>query len=92
MRVRTALFEMYEELQHHIHRAETLQEEVVPRLAGAMAEVRRGYERGRYSYLEWRLVQAELLEARSELIEASAGAHRLVVALERLTGEQVAMP
>jgi len=92
VRVRTALFELYEELQHHIHGAETLRGEVVPGLAGAMEEVRRGYERGRYSYLEWRLVQAELLEARSELIEASAGAHRLVVELERLTGEQVAVP
>jgi cobalt-zinc-cadmium efflux system outer membrane protein len=90
VRVHTALFEVYEELQHHIHRAEMLRDEVIPRLSKALNETRRGYEKGRYSYFEWRSVQADLLEAKSELIEASTGAHRLVIALERLTGERVA--
>ena len=90
VRVQTALFEVYEEMQHHLHRASTLRDEVIPRLAKALEETRRGYERGRYSYLEWHSVQADLLEARSELVEASTGVHRLVIALERLTGERVA--
>lgn len=90
VRVHTALFEVYEELQHHLHRASTLREDVIPRLAMALDETRRGYENGRYSYFEWRSVQADLLEARNELVEASTGAHRLVIALERLTGERVA--
>lgn len=92
VRVRTALFEMYEELQHFFHRADTLRDEVLPRLANAMQQMRRGYERGRYGYFELHQLQAELLEARSELIESSAGAHRLVIALERLTGERVVRP
>ena len=92
VRVHTALFEVYEELQHHFHRAETLGDEVIPRLAKALEETRRGYEQGRYSYFEWRSVQADLIEARGELIEASTGAHRLVIALERLTGESVVRP
>lgn len=90
VRVHTALFEVYEELQHHIHRANTLHDEVIPRLSKALDETRRGYEKGRYSYFEWRSVQVDLLEAKNELIEASTGAHRLVIALERLTGERVA--
>jgi cobalt-zinc-cadmium efflux system outer membrane protein len=89
VRVHTALFEVYEELQHHLHRASTLRDDVIPRLAKALDETRRGYEKGRYSYFEWRSVQADLLEARNELVEASTGAHRLVIALERLTGERV---
>lgn len=92
VRVRTTLFEMYEELEHHRHRAEALRDVVVPRLTSAMEEVRRGYERGRYGYLEWRLVRAELIEAKISLIDASAGAHRLVISLERLTGERVVRP
>jgi cobalt-zinc-cadmium efflux system outer membrane protein len=90
VRVHTSLFEVYQEFQHHIHRADTLREEVIPRLSKALDETRRGYEKGRYSYFEWRSVQADLLEARNELVEASTGAHRLVIALERLTGERVA--
>lgn len=89
VRVHTALFEVYEEMQHHLHRVSTLRDEVIPRLAKALEETRRGYEQGRYSYFEWRSVQADLLEARSKLVEASTGAHRLVIALERLTGERV---
>jgi cobalt-zinc-cadmium efflux system outer membrane protein len=90
VRVHTALFEVYEELQHHLHRVSALRDQVIPRLVTALDETRRGYEKGRYSYFEWSSVQADLLEARSQLVEASTGAHRLVIALERLTGERVA--
>jgi len=87
--VRAALFEAHEELKHYLHRAETLREEVIPRLETALREMQQGFERGRYGYVEWRSLQLELLEARSELVEASVSAHRLVVALERLTGGEV---
>jgi cobalt-zinc-cadmium efflux system outer membrane protein len=90
VRVSATLFQAYEELEHHVHRAETLREEVIPRLARALDETRRGYEKGRYSYFEWRSVQVDLLEAETKLIKASAAAHRLVIGLERLTGQQVA--
>lgn len=92
VRVHASLFELYEELQHHFHRAHTLRDEIIPRLTKALEGTRRGYEQGRYSYFEWRSVQADLLETRNELVEASTGAHRLVIALERLTGERVARP
>lgn len=87
--VRAALFEAHEELKHYLHRAETLREEVIPRLEAALVDTRRGFERGRYGYVEWRSLQLELLNARSELVEASVSGHRLVVALERLTGGEV---
>lgn len=89
VRLETLLFELYEELQHHFHRAETLRTEVIPRLSEALEGTRRAYERGRYGYLELRSAQRDLLRARNDLIEASTGAHRLVIALERLTGEPV---
>ena len=89
VRLQTTLFELYEELQHHFHRAETLRAEVIPRLTEASDATRRAYERGRYGYLELRSVQTDLLRAQGELVEASAGAHRLMIALERLTGQRV---
>ena len=90
VRVHTALFEVYEEMQHHLHRASTLRDEIIPRLTEALEETRQGYEQGRYSYFEWRSVQADLLVARSALVEDSAGVHRRVISLERLTGVGVA--
>ncbi len=89
VRLQTTLFELYEELQHFGHRAETLRAEVIPRLMEASDGTRRAYEQGRYGYFELRSVQTDLLRAQSELVEASAGAHRLVIALERLLGDRV---
>jgi len=89
VRMQATLFALYEELEHFGHRAEMLRVEIIPRLAEASEETRRAYERGRYGYLELRSVQTDLLRAQSELLESSAGAHRLVIAIERLIGEQV---
>ena len=90
VRIETTLLVLYEALQHSIHRASTLQNEVIPRLESALIETRVAYQRGRYSYLEWRTVQAELIDAQREHIEASINAHRNVIEIERLTGVRVA--
>jgi len=90
VRVHATMFELYEEMQHAMHRAEVLRDEVIPRFEEALGESRRGYEKGRYPYTELRLVQHDLLAARLSLLEASTAAHRFVVSLERLTGERVA--
>jgi cobalt-zinc-cadmium efflux system outer membrane protein len=84
---RAFLYEIHQELQHSLHRAEVLRDEVLPPLEGSMDEIRRGYERGRYAYFELRTVQADLLAARRSLVVASTAAHRLRITLERLTGE-----
>ncbi len=90
VRVRTTLYEIYQEAQHSLHRAEVLRDEVIPRLEETMDEIRRGYEQGRYRYHELRTVEVDLLAARRSLVGAGAAAHRLVITLERLTGERVA--
>lgn len=90
VRVHTTLFGVYQEMQHHIHRANSLRDEIVPRLAQVLEQTRRGYEQGRYSYFEWHSVQADLLAAQNALLEDSVSSHRLVISLERLTGIGVA--
>lgn len=90
VRVRTTLYEIYQETQHSLHRAEVLRDEVIPRLEETMDEIRRGYEQGRYRYHELRTIEVDLLAARRSLVEAGTAAHRLVITLERLTGERVA--
>ena len=92
IRIETSLFVIYQELQHSLHRAKTFRDEVIPRIEQAMSDTRSAYERGRYSYLEWRSVQEDLLTARSALVAASVDAHLNVIEIERITGVRIAQP
>ena len=92
VRIETALFVLYEKLKHSLHVINTVRNEIIPPLEQALTETRRAYNFGRYSYLEWRSVQAELLDAHDTLIEASIDAHRNIIEIERLTGVRIAQP
>ncbi len=92
IRIETSLFVIYQELEHSLHRAKTFRDDVIPRIKQALKETRSAYERGRYSYLEWRIVQEDLLAARSALVEASVDAHLKAIEIERLTGVRIAQP
>ena len=92
VRVKTSLYVLYQEFLHSLHLAERLSNDVVPRLERALTDTQRAYELGRYSYLEWSVVQAELLEANNDLLEASVDAHQIIIEIERLTGERFTLP
>lgn len=89
VQIETQLFALYQELQHSLHRATALREEILPRIEMALADTERAYAGGRYSYFELKVVQAELLDARAALVESSIDAHRRVIDIERLTGTSV---
>lgn len=90
IRIQTALLVLYLEMEHSIHRVETLRQQVIPRVEQALEETRRAYDLGSYSYLEWLQMQKELLSARSELVEASIEAHQRMIEIERVTGMRIA--
>ena len=90
--IETALFVFYQELRHNVQVATALRDRLIPLLERALADTRRTYELGRGTFVELTQVQAELLGANSEYLEASIGAHELVVEIERLTGETVLQP
>ena len=92
VRMETALFVLHEELQHSLHVIGIVRNDIIPPLEKALIETRRAYTLGRYSYLEWRSVQAELLDAHDALIEASFAAYSNIIEIERLTGVQIALP
>ena len=92
VRIATALYVLYEKLQHNLHVIDTVRDDIIPPLEKALTETRRAYNLGRYSYLEWRSVQAELLDAHNALIEASIDAHRNIIEIERLTGVRLTQP
>jgi len=92
VRIETTLFVLFQQFLHSLHRIETYREEIIPRLETALKQTRRAYDLGRYSYLEWRSVQADLLNARTSLIEDSIAAHLKVIEIERLTGVSMIQP
>ena len=66
-----------------------MREEVIPNINQAVDDSKRAYERGIYSFLEWQIVQKELLAANAELVDAMTSAHLHVIEIERLTGEKI---
>ena len=89
VKIKTQLFILYEELKHSFHRATALREEVIPNINQAVDDSKRAYERGIYSFLDWQIVQKELLAANAELVDAMTSAHLHVIEIERLTGEKI---
>jgi len=89
VQIETQLFALYQELQHSLHRVVTLRDEILPRIEEALEDTERAYAAGRYGYFELRVVQAELLDTRTALVESSIDAHRYVIEIERLTGTAV---
>ncbi len=92
VRIETTLFVLSQEFQHSLHRVDAYRSQIIPRLETALKQTRRAYDLGRYSYFEWHSVQAELLNARTSLIEDSIGAHLKMIEIERLTGVSMMQP
>jgi cobalt-zinc-cadmium efflux system outer membrane protein len=90
--IETQLFALYQELQHSLHRAAMLRDEILPRVEKALDETERAYEMGRYSYFELRVAQADALRARTALVVAFIDAHRNTIEIERLTGATLSSP
>jgi len=90
VRFEAMLFVLSQELEHSLHRLNAYRNNIIPQLEKALKETRRAYRLGRYSYLEWSSVQAELLDARSALVEAGVDVHLKTIEIERLTGVQLA--
>ncbi len=90
--IETELFVLYQRLNHDIQLPTRLIADVIPRIEAVLADTQRAYELGLSSYLELRDVQNELLSVNNELLEAYIDAHRLVIEIERLTGEELVSP
>jgi cobalt-zinc-cadmium efflux system outer membrane protein len=90
IRMKLSLFLFYQELEHSLHIVESLRSDVIPEYELALSEVRRAYELGSSSYMEWLQVQNDLLTAREQLLEASVLAHQNMIEIERLTGVRIA--
>lgn len=79
------LFAFYQQLQFAHDTVTTLRTQLIPQADIALQQTRDGYERGRFSYLEFTEAQRELLALQREAISAAATYHRVLAEIERLT-------
>lgn len=89
--VRNRLFDLYQQLQLARTEATALQAQLVPQAREALEQTREGFNRGRFSYLEVAEAQRELLDLELSRIEAAASFHLLLLEIERLTNQPLAL-
>ena len=89
LQTETRLFAMYQNLQHSLHQADALENDILPKVEIALEETERAFAAGRYSFFELSLARAELLAARESAVEAAIDALRNIIEIERLTGVSV---
>ncbi len=86
LNVYSSLFEIYQELLHNYEATNVLQNRIIPEAKKALREYERGYNAGRFSFLELRDAQNALLSAKLDAVTAAANYHRFRIEIDRLTG------
>lgn len=90
--IHASLFEIHQDLQQARAEAAALQEAALPEAQQALERIESGYEAGRFSYLDLIEARRQRLGIERAAIEAASSFHRLLLELERLTGEPVVAP
>lgn len=82
---RQALFGTYQELMRARHEAEMLRTRMLPMAEDALANTRRGFEAGRFSFISLAQAQRTLFDLNQRTVEAAARYHLLLVDVQRRT-------
>lgn len=75
-----------EKVEETRHEVEAIRDQVVPGAVRTLAEVRAGYNRGGFTFLDVSTAQTALHEARARMVRAAARHHEARADLDRLTG------
>ena len=86
LELRRSLAESHATLRRARAKLDAIRREVLPEAALAFEEMRTGYERGRFTYLDLLEARRTLLRARREELQTLLTAHLAVAELERLVG------
>ncbi len=87
IKARASLFEVAARLKHAVEEAQTLRDDLIPRMETAVKATEYAWQRGRYGYIELSEAQREQLGLRLALITAATNAHLYRIEIERLTGD-----
>jgi cobalt-zinc-cadmium efflux system outer membrane protein len=85
-RLRAEVLQTLDQLQARASEAQALKQEVLPAAQGVHDATRRGYELGKFSFLDVLDAQRTLLQARTQYFSALAQVHRAAAELERRLG------
>jgi len=80
-----------EKVEETRHEVEAIRDQVVPGAIRTLAEVRQGYNRGGFTFLDVSTAQTALHEARARMVRAAARHHEARADLDRLTGRFAAL-
>ena len=86
VKARSTLSSLHGELRVVRAEVKVLRGELLPQTQDALDQIRSGFERGRFSYLELASAQQDVLDTERAAISAAGTAHRLHTEIERLTG------
>lgn len=75
-----------EKVTETAHEVEAIRDKVVPGAQRTLTEVRAGYNRGGFTFLDVSTAQTALHEARARMVRAATRHHEARVELDRLTG------
>jgi cobalt-zinc-cadmium efflux system outer membrane protein len=83
---RQAIMLAAEKVEETAHEVEAIRDQVVPGALKTLAEVRAGYNRGGFTFLDVSMAQVALHEARARMVRVAILHHQARVELDRLTG------
>lgn len=89
LKLRALLFGAYNSRQHAKLAVTQLKTSVIPSLEEALKQTRKGYQRGRFSYLDYISVSKELLESKRMLIESAAAVLTYGAEIEQLSADSL---
>lgn len=87
LRLGSELAQAYEKLSVSRQEAESLQNEVVPGAQSAYDAAAKGFEFGKFGFLDVLDAQRTLLQAKSQYLRALSEAHRAAADIDRILGE-----
>ncbi len=79
------LYARFRALDHARHETEKLRERMIPSAEQALADIRRGYDDGRYSFLQIAEGRRVLYVLQTQHLDATARYHTLFAEIERMT-------
>lgn len=80
-----------EKVEESRHEVEAIRDRVLPGARQTLTEVRAGYARGGFSFLDVSTAQHELAAAHERLVQAATRYHQAGVELDRLTGRYISL-
>jgi outer membrane protein, heavy metal efflux system len=86
LRLKTALFGLFQEAKHAMTQLELMKKEIIPQAKKSLRIAQDGYDQGRFSYLDLLDAQRTLLDVLHENIEAAYSLHSYSNSIERLLG------